>query len=198
MTPHPIPCQREPGALFDWALPSLYAHGHARSIGGRGGRTYPSPLGTLADLATTPLSLLVPGLPRVKLKSRKSDEIFSASFQKRVGGNGRSSPSLRSNAWRNGCRGADPCQALAAEGGGRKARLYKGQASPATIATSRPMGCDPRPRARAKPLAGRYITHSKFKKAQLTQLQQHRTRWKRVLGRSVQTRWLLGQSSRSL
>ena len=135
MTPHPIPCQREPGALFDWALPSLYAHGHARSIGGRGGRTYPSPLGTLADLATTPLSLLVPGLPRVKLKSRKSDEIFSASFQKRVGGNGRSSPSLPSNAWRNGCRGADPCQALAAEGGGRKARLYKGQASPATIAT---------------------------------------------------------------
>ena len=160
MTPHPIPCQREPGALFDWALPSLYAHGHARSIGGRGGRTYPSPLGTLADLATTPLSLLVPGLPRVKLKSRKSDEIFSASFQKRVGGNGRSSPSLRSNAWRNGCRGADPCQALAAEGGGRKARLYKGQASPATIATSGPMGCDSRPRASRQ--ASRSALHHPF------------------------------------
>jgi uncharacterized protein YjbI with pentapeptide repeats len=27
------------------------------------------------------------------------------------------------------------------------------------------MGCDSRPRARAKPLAGRYITHSKFKRA---------------------------------
>ena len=63
-----------------------------------------------------------------------------------------------------GCRGAGPCQALAAEGGGRKARLYKGQASPATIATSGPMGCDSRPRARAKPLAGRYITHSFFKR----------------------------------
>jgi hypothetical protein len=33
---------------------------------------------------------------------------------------------------RNGCRGAGPCQALAAEGGGRKARLDKGQPSPAT------------------------------------------------------------------
>jgi hypothetical protein len=34
------------------------------------------------------------------------------------------------------CAGtAGPCQALAAEGGGRKARLDKGQASPATIAT---------------------------------------------------------------
>jgi hypothetical protein len=36
---------------------------------------------------------------------------------------------------------------------------------PATIPTSGPMGCDSRPRARAKPLAGRYITHSKFKRA---------------------------------
>ena len=62
--------------------------------------------------------------------------------------------------------GAGPCQALAAEGGGRKARLYMGHASPATIATGARMGCDSRPRARAKPLAGRYITHSKFNRAQ--------------------------------
>src|SRR6516164_263548 len=61
--------------------------------------------------------------------------------------------------------GAGPCQALAAGGGGRKARLYKGQASPATIATGGPMGCSSRPCASAKPLAGRYITHSKFKRA---------------------------------
>src|SRR6516162_5148008 len=61
--------------------------------------------------------------------------------------------------------GAGPCQALAAEGGGRKARLYKGQASPATIATGGPMGCSSRPCASAKPLGGRYIIHSKFKRA---------------------------------
>jgi DNA invertase Pin-like site-specific DNA recombinase len=29
---------------------------------------------------------------------------------------------LPSNAWWSGCQGAGPCQALAAEGGGRKAR----------------------------------------------------------------------------
>jgi len=34
--------------------------------------------------------------------------------------------------------------------------------APATIATSGPMGCGSRPRARAKPLAARDITHSKF------------------------------------
>jgi hypothetical protein len=55
---------------------------------------------------------------------------------------------------------------FAAEGGGRQARLYKGQASPATIATGGPMGCGSRPCARAKPLAARYITHSKFNRAQ--------------------------------
>jgi hypothetical protein len=47
-------------------------------------------------------------------------------LDKRVGRSGRSTPSLPSNARWNGCRGAGPCQALAAEGGGRKARLYKG------------------------------------------------------------------------
>ena len=31
------------------------------------------------------------------------------------------------------------------------------------------MGCDSRPRARAKPLAGRYSTHSKFKRAKIWQ-----------------------------
>src|SRR5262249_8387007 len=46
----------------------------------------------------------------------------------------RSSLFSPSNAWWNGCRGAGLCQALAAEGGGRKARLYKGHALPATIA----------------------------------------------------------------
>jgi hypothetical protein len=46
-----------------------------------------------------------------------------ASFEKRVGGNGRSSPSSPSNARWSGGRGAGPSQALAAEGGGRKARL---------------------------------------------------------------------------
>jgi len=61
--------------------------------------------------------------------------------------------------------GCWPCQALAAEGGGRQARLYKGQASPATIATGGPMGCGSRPCASAKPLAARYITHSKFNRA---------------------------------
>jgi hypothetical protein len=96
---------------------------------------------------------------------RRSHRMKSASFEKRVGGNGRSSPSSPSNARWSGCRGAGPCQALAAGGGGRKARLYKGQASPATIATGGPMGCDSRPRARAKPLAGRNITHSRFKRA---------------------------------
>src|SRR6516162_7488075 len=88
-----------------------------------------------------------------------------ASFEKQVGRNGRSSPSSPSNARWSGCRGAGACQALAAEGGGRKARLYKGQASPARIATGGPMGCSSRPCASAKPLAGRYITHSKFKRA---------------------------------
>jgi hypothetical protein len=39
---------------------------------------------------------------------------YSASFEKRVGGNGRSSPSSPSNARWSGCRGAGPCQALAA------------------------------------------------------------------------------------
>ena len=34
------------------------------------------------------------------------------------------------NARWSGCRGAGPCQALAAQGGGRKARLYKGQSVP--------------------------------------------------------------------
>src|SRR6516225_7942398 len=58
----------------------------------------------------------------------------TASFEKRVGGNARSSPSSPSNARWNGCWGADPCQAPAAEGGGPKARLYKGQASPAGLA----------------------------------------------------------------
>ena len=42
---------------------------------------------------------------------------------------------------------------------------YKGQASPATIATGGPMGCGSGPCARAKPLAARYITHSKFNRA---------------------------------
>src|SRR6516225_6027549 len=105
-------------------------------------------------------------------RGRRSEEQScpqkNASFEKRVGGNGRSIPSSPSNARWSECRGAGPCQALAAEGGGRKARLYKGQASPATIATSGPMGCDSRPRARAKPLAGRYITHSFFKRAEIT------------------------------
>jgi hypothetical protein len=90
--------------------------------------------------------------------STRQGMVYSASFEKRVGGNGRSSPSSASNARWNGCRGAGPCQALAAEGGGRKARLYKGQASPATIATGAPTGCSSRPCAGAKPLAGRYIT----------------------------------------
>jgi hypothetical protein len=45
--------------------------------------------------------------------------------------------------------GRGPCQALAAEGGGRKARLYKGHASPAMIATGGPTGCGSRPSARA-------------------------------------------------
>jgi hypothetical protein len=76
-------------------------------------------------------------------------------LKKRVGGNGRFSPFLPSNARWKGRRGTGPCQALAAEGGGRTARLYKGQASPATIATGTSMGCDSRRRARAKPLAGR-------------------------------------------
>ena len=44
-----------------------------------------------------------------------------------------------------------------------------GQASPATIATGGPMGCDSRPRGRAKPLAGRYIIHSKFRRAAFTE-----------------------------
>jgi hypothetical protein len=48
-----------------------------------------------------------------------------------------------------------------------QARLYKGQASPAMIATGGPMGCGSRPWARAKPLAARYITHSKFNRARL-------------------------------
>jgi hypothetical protein len=55
--------------------------------------------------------------------------------------------------------------ALAVEGGGLKVRLYKAQASPATIAIGGPMGCNSRSRARAKPFVGRYITHSKFKRA---------------------------------
>ena len=42
---------------------------------------------------------------------------------------------------------------------------YKGQASPATIATGGPMGCGSRTCARATPLATRYITHSKFNRA---------------------------------
>jgi putative transposase len=42
----------------------------------------------------------------------------------------REGPSSPSNARWNGCRGAGPCQALAAEGGGRKARLYKGPSVP--------------------------------------------------------------------
>jgi hypothetical protein len=75
---------------------------------------------------------------------------------------GGSSPSSPSNARWKGRRGADPCQALAAKGGGRQARLYEGQASPATIATGGPMGCGLRPCARAEPLAARYITHSKI------------------------------------
>jgi hypothetical protein len=36
---------------------------------------------------------------------------------------------------------------------------------PATIATGGPMGCSSRPCAHAKPLARRYIIHSKFKRA---------------------------------
>jgi hypothetical protein len=74
-----------------------------------------------------------------RLTGRRSQKY--ASFEKRMGGNGRSSPSSPSNARWNGRRGAGPCQALAAEGGGRQARLYKGQASPATIATGGAMGC---------------------------------------------------------
>jgi hypothetical protein len=54
--------------------------------------------------------------------------------------------------------GRGPCQALAAEGGGRKARLYKGQASLAMIATGGPTGS-------RQPLAVRYATHSKFNRA---------------------------------
>jgi hypothetical protein len=38
-----------------------------------------------------------------------------------------------------------PLSALAAEGGGRKARLYKGQASPARIATGGPTGLQFKP-----------------------------------------------------
>jgi hypothetical protein len=41
----------------------------------------------------------------------------------------------------------------------------RGQASRAAIATGEPMGLRSRPGARAKPLAGRYITHSNFKRA---------------------------------
>src|ERR1700756_4166900 len=48
------------------------------------------------------------------------DLLMGASFEKRVGGNGSSSPSSPSNARWNGRRGAGPCQALAAEGGGRR------------------------------------------------------------------------------
>ena len=39
------------------------------------------------------------------------------------------------------------------------------QASPATIATGGPMGCRSKPCAPAKPLAARYVTHSKFNRA---------------------------------
>jgi molecular chaperone HtpG len=61
--------------------------------------------------------------------------------------------------------GCWPCQALAAEGGGRQARLYNGQASPAMIATGDRWAAVQRPCARAKPLAARYATHSKFNRA---------------------------------
>ena len=104
-----------------------------------------------------------------------------ASFEKRVGGNARSSPSSLSNAWWNGCWGADPCQAPAAEGGGPKARLYKGQASPATIATGGPMGCSSRPCARAQRLGGHRVTHSKFNRAILAKLIFHRRSGRRCL-----------------
>src|SRR5215831_12052676 len=90
-----------------------------------------------------------------------------ASFEKRVGGNGRTSPSSPSNAWWNGCRGAGPCQALAAAGGGRKARLYKGYASPATIATGGTMGCGSRRCPRVETAGGCRVTHSKFKRAKI-------------------------------
>jgi hypothetical protein len=75
------------------------------------------------------MKTLAPGdvviTPAVDRLSRDTTDLL-ASFEKRVGGNGRSSPSSPSNARWSGCRGAGPCQALAAEGGGRKARLYKG------------------------------------------------------------------------
>jgi len=65
-----------------------------------------------------------------------------ASFEKRVGGNWRSSPSSPSKRTVERAPGRWPlCEALAAGGGGRQARLYKGQASPATIATGGAMGC---------------------------------------------------------
>jgi len=107
--------------------------------------------------------------------------MIMASFEKRVGGNARSSPSSLSNAWWNGCWGADPCQAPAAEGGGPKARLYKGQASPATIATGGPMGCSSRPCARAQRLGGHRVTHSKFNRAILAKLIFHRRSGRRCL-----------------
>jgi hypothetical protein len=77
----------------------------------------------------------------------------------------RSSPSSPSNAWWNGCRGAGPCQALAAEGGGRKARLYKGHSPPATIATSGRRAAVRGHASRAQRLGGHRVTHSKFNRA---------------------------------
>ena len=127
---------------------------------------------------------------------------FIASFEKRVGANGRSSPSSASNARWNGCRGAGPCQALAAEGGGRKARLYKGQASPATIATGGPMGCSSRPSARAKPLVRRYITHSKFKRPPLSNMRLDRVPMRHLkranLVAAVVQRWSKSRCFRDL
>lgn len=101
------------------------------------------------------------------LKPRVGGAVNFASFEKRVDGNARPTPSSPSNPWWNGRRGAGPCQALAAEGGGRKVRLYKGQASPATITTGGPMGRGSRPRTRAERLGGRHVTHSKFKRASI-------------------------------
>jgi hypothetical protein len=50
----------------------------------------------------------------------------------------------------------------------------RGQASSPTIATGGPMSCSSRPCARAKSLAGRYITHSKFKRVKKIKCCHHR------------------------
>src|SRR6516225_7287038 len=92
--------------------------------------------------------------PGSRFRDTKDNDhmVLLASFEKRVGV---IQPLLTVERTVERRRGAGPCQALAAEGGGRQARLYKDQASPATIATGGPMGCGSRPSAGATPPAAR-------------------------------------------